>query len=369
MIRILLLAVSLPLLFVGGEGLYHVARNSQRTVMSCERFARERPKIAWIRLVNCDLDYVGAGYRESGGRITELLFPVRPAGQQRTVPAAAIVSTRDPNALQIAERTIGGQQRPNQEAFLVMMLTIVTALKASREVDGHARVGFIDGLNARRVVSGLAGPIDPSATLIDLRQRPSIRVPALEAAAGALAFFAFLFLQFRGRRRLRSARAADLPIVRTPQLADLRAAEIPALEAPRPPGSLTPRPPGSLAPGPRRLRGLMLLNLSPDHGVERIEDAPPLGPRADVLQTLASVLPGIRADENGRCTVKRPDYSVTVSIGTDDTVATAVVDSQGEAAVAAVQSILRATGWRAFAPRRGAFIDAAHLHAVTEPAP
>jgi hypothetical protein len=132
MIRILLLIVSVPFLFVGGEGLYHALRSRQQTVMTCDQFARDRPRVAWIRLTNCDVDYIGAGYRESRGRVTELLFPVRPAGQPRNVPAIAIVATTDPNALDIAQRAMAGPQQPDQEAFLVMMLRIVTALKAAR---------------------------------------------------------------------------------------------------------------------------------------------------------------------------------------------------------------------------------------------
>jgi hypothetical protein len=339
MIRMLLLVVGLPLLFIGSEGLYHAARNRQQTVMTCDQFARNRPTVAWIRLTACDVDYVGAGYRESRGRITELLFPVRPARQERNVPAAAIVATQDENALAIAQRTIGGSKQPNQEAFLVMMLTIVTSLKVSRQVDGYARVGIVDAVLARRIVAGLAGPIDSAFVVIDLYKQPPLLVPALEAAAGALALLVFLFLQIPRRSRSKG----------------------------QPPATDVAMDPSTV--WARRLRGLMLLNLPPDAGLERIETAPPLGSRADVIDTIAKALPGIRAGDDGSCTFNRPDHRVTISLGSDDPVVTAVIEGQGDLSVAAVRSILEITGWRVFAPRRGAFIDAEQLNALMEPEP
>ena len=357
MIRLLLGIVSIPLLFIGSEGLYHSARNPQQTVMTCEQFARERPAAAWIRLTNCDVDYIGAGYRDSGGRITELLFPVRPAGQPRNVPATAIVATTDANALSIAERTMGGPQPPDQEAFLVMMLTIVTTLKAAREVEGYVRVGFVERQNARRIVSGLSGPIDPAFVVIDLHQPPPMLVPALEAAAGALALLLFVFLQLQRRRRHSEAptAVADAAVSAEPPLTE----RTPLAEA------VIPVEPSRTAP-PRRLRGLMLLNLPADAGMELIENAPPLGNRAEVLQKLEAALPGIRAYDHERCALNQPDYAMAISIGSTEPIATAVVEAEGEGAAAAVRSILHATGWRAFSPRRGAFIDPGHLDEAME---
>src|SRR5918995_60723 len=106
MIRILLLLVGLPLLAIGSEGLYHAIRNREQRAMTCEQFVRERPKAAWLKLTNCDVDYIGAGYLESNGRISELLFPIRPAGQPRNIPAVAIIATKDSGALGIAQNTI-----------------------------------------------------------------------------------------------------------------------------------------------------------------------------------------------------------------------------------------------------------------------
>ena len=103
----------------------------------------------------CDIDYLGAGYRESEGQIIELFFPIRPPAQARTTPAALVVATSDSDVLAVAQNTIGGGQQPDQEAFLVMMLRIVTMLKVSREVEGYARSGVMELLRraARSPVS------------------------------------------------------------------------------------------------------------------------------------------------------------------------------------------------------------------------
>lgn len=353
MIRILLLLVGLPLLAIGSEGLYHAIRNGERRAMTCEQFVRERPKAAWLKLTNCDVDYIGAGYLESNGRISELLFPIRPAGQPRNIPAVAIVATKDSGALGIAQNTIGNGQQPDQEAFLVMMLSIVTSLNASREMDGYARVGMVEALNARRVVSGLAGPLDPSPVVIDLRGQPSIVVPAVEIAAGALALLVFAVLRIRARRPARAAAAEHADATSLAPVLDAAPAQ-------------TESPPIVM---PQRLRGLMLLNLPANAGVEAIETAPPLGNRADVVRKLEETLPEIRIDDSGRGTFDGPDCTIAVALGTNEPVATAILDARGEGAVAAIRSLVAATGWRVFAPRRGVFVDTGQLHGLLEPLP
>lgn len=349
MIRFVVLGLGIPLLAIGGEGLYLAARNLEQRVMTCEEFARERPEAAWLRLTNCDVDYIGAGYRESNGRMTELLFPIRPAGQPRDVPAVAVVATRDEGALGLADGTIGAGQQADQEAFLVMMLKIVTSLKASREVDGYARVGIVDAFNARRVVSGLAGPVDPSAVVIDLHAGPPRLVPAFQIAAGALAVLVFVFLQMAGRRRARHAAAEHVG----------------AASMVLAPGVETAAP----AAAPPRLRGLMLLNLPADAGVDAIEMAPPLGTRAEVVRTLEGTMPALQMDDSGRGMFKGPGCTIAVALGPSELVATAVLDAQGEGALAVIPALLAATGWRAYAPRRGAFVEAGQLRDLMEPLP
>ena len=327
--RILLLLASLALLAIGGEGLYYLARSQQQITLTCADFTRSRPASAWLRLTNCDIDYVGAGFSEAGdGGITELYFPIRPVGQPRNTPAIVVAATRDTAALAEAQKTLGGGRQPTQEEFLVMMLKIVTQLKASREIQGYARTSTIDVLRARRVVSGLSAPIDPRFVMVDVHSNPSALVPAVEAAAGLLALVAFIVLTTRRRPK-----------------------------APAPARAPAPAPAPAPAAASARIRGLMLLNLPSGAGPEDVEAAPPIGTRAQVLEMLWPSMPGIHPDARGRCVSRQPDHAITIDLGPGESVATVVIDAEGEGAMSAVRALLLRTGWKAFSPRLGRFIE------------
>lgn len=340
MLRIALLLLGVVLLLTGGTGLYRVSRERQPKTMTCERFLFERPDNAWLRLGKCDIDYVGAGYREDlRGQISELFFPVRAAGQ-RGGPVTIVMATRDPKAIEIAEQTIGSDQQPDQEQFLVMMLKIVTNLRASREIVGYARRGVIERVQARRLVSGLGVPLDDSFVVIDLHRRPSLLGPAIQTGVGAAALLAGLLLH-RHRRRQRTAPAEAAPAVTGL-------------------GHVAPQ----VATPPSSFRGLMLLNLPPSATAAMIENAPPLGTREQVVEKLRAAMPGAAPDARSRVVFVRPDCSVAIDLGAGEPVATAVVDADGIGARAMLRGILEATGWRLFVPRRGVFFDPDHLDAM-----
>src|SRR5687767_11456833 len=129
MVRLAVAVVSLLLLAHGADGTYRAVRSRTQAPMTCADFAREGSSSAWLRLTGCEVDYVHAAYRESSARINELLFAVRPAGAGPDTPAPLVLSTRDPEVLSIAERTLGHGGTIDQEAFLVMMLQVVTAMR------------------------------------------------------------------------------------------------------------------------------------------------------------------------------------------------------------------------------------------------
>ena len=89
-LEIALLLFSLPLLAIGGEGLYRGVRSRQQVTIPCEQFMQQPPATAWLRVTGCELDYDGAAYRESRGQIKALYFPVRPRRQVKTAPALLI---------------------------------------------------------------------------------------------------------------------------------------------------------------------------------------------------------------------------------------------------------------------------------------
>jgi hypothetical protein len=189
--------------------------------------------------------------------------------------------------------------------------------------------------------------------VIDLHGQPSIAVPAVEIAAGALAVLVFVFLQMR-QRRLRLGAGAE----------PAAAAAMAVAPDTSPAGTGSPA-----TMTPQSLRGLMLLNLPADAGTEAIETAPPLGNKADVVRKLEETLPALGIDDSGRGTFNGPDYTIVVALGTNEPVATVVLDAQGDGALTAVRALLATTGWRVFAPRRGVFVDASQLHGLMEPSP
>ena len=334
-LELTLLLLSLPLLALGGDGLYRSVKSRQQVTVSCEQFMRERPATAWLRVTGCELDYDSAVYRESSGQISALYFPVRPPRQIRTAPAVLIVSTQDPEILAMAQGTIGGGKQPDQETFIVMMLRIVTALKASREVEGYARTGFMRTLS-RQSLAGLNTALDPNYVVLDLHARPDFVRPGLMAGGGALLLGLALLL----RRRRAAAPAADivaLPI------------EVPPSEAP------------SLA---RRLPGLMLLNLSPSDGPEAIERAPALGRQGEVRRKVVETLDAVRFDVDGIGKLSAPDAWLTFDLGRGEPVWTIVVEARGDASTEAVRTLAEATGWRIYMPTHGGFVEPTQLEQI-----
>ena len=330
-LTIALILASVPLLAVGGESLYHALANRQQTTVSCGQVAAEPPRASWLKVLNCHLDYEGAGYREEDGRISELFFPVRPIGQSSASPAPMIAATRNPEALAIAQAALGGGKQLNEEAYTVMMLRIVTAVHAAREVDGYVRRGLLLALPTRRTLAALHTPLAPGAVVIDLNGRPRVAVPAAVTLTGITLLAVAIVLPFRRRR----------PV---------------AVE----PAARVERDEAAAAPGidrGGRLKNLMLLDLDPSAGREAIERAPPLGTRETVERRISHAMPGITFDEHGRGALIRPDVNISIDLASGKLVWTAVIQASGDGAASRLRTLLTETGWRIYAPQRGTFVN------------
>ena len=347
MVNVVLVIAGLALAVPGGEALYRQLASRSPFVTTCAEYARTRPAASWLRVRDCEVDYLGAGYRESGDTIQELFFPVRPAGAPRSEPAWIVAATRDPSVLAIAQSGIGPGKQPDQEQFLVMMLRIVTALGAAREIEGLARDGIVDRLRTRRVLSGLTTPVAPGAVVVDLHRRPRVLVPAVQTGVG-LALTGLVLVLSRRSRRLAPIR---VPAGRTEVAADGADAAADAVAQ----SATTPAV---------RLRGLLLLKLGPDAGIGHIEHAAPLGPREETIRHIRGAIPGMEFDARGRGTIRGSGWVVIVDVGTNDPVATAVAGADGAAGADALRRLLVETGWRAYVPRTGAFTDATDLEAL-----
>ena len=118
-----------------------------------------------------------------------------------------------------------------------------------------------------------------------------------------------------------------------------------------------PIAPAKQARVPVRLRGLLLLNLEPADGPERIETAPPLGRRSEVIEAIRDAIPGIAFDERGRGEMAADDHRVSIDLGREDPVATAVVNAEGDEGLERLRAIVERQRWRVYAPRAGVFIE------------
>jgi hypothetical protein len=253
---------------------------------------------------------------------------------------ALVVATADPQVLAIAAKTIGNNQQPDQETYLVMMLRIVTMLRASKEVDGYARSGFIERLQTRRALAGLTAPLAPDFVALDLHAKPSFVIPGITAGIGLALLLAAFALR---RRRLRAA-VLDEPIAGDSSGEDALATQM-----------------------SRRLPAVMLLNLEPSAAAADLENAPPLGSHEEVVARIADVLGPLSGAEDRRITIQRPGWSLTFDLGRDDRVWTIAVEARGsDESIATLEKLARETGWQVFVPRLGTFIEPAGLRTLEQ---
>ena len=337
-----LLLAGFVFLIHGGTALYSAAINRQPVLVPCDQFFRQRPSALWLRVTGCEIDYLNAAYRESNGRLDELFLPIRPPSQPPTSPVTLVVATSDPQVLAIAGTAIGNNRLPDQDAYVGMMRRIVTMLRASKEVEGYARSGFIERLQTRRALAGLAAPLAPDFVVLDLHGRPSLMRPGIEAGIG-LGLLLVAIPWLRGR----TGRAA-VPIAE------------PTAES-----HSESEPPVTLPT--RRLPSVMLLNLGPSAGVSELESAPPLGPRDQVRGRIDGILGATETAEDGRTTVGGPGWLLAFDLGREDQVWTITVEARGDGSIGALERLGGETGWRVFVPKLGTFVDPAALKDVQRP--
>ena len=337
--KVLLLVPAAALVALGGDGLYNALRSRERVTLDCADFARARPSSHRVLVTGCEIDYAAAGYRTSNdaGPIQELLLPARPAGQ--SMPAPLVIAIRDPSALALARAGVG--TAPQQS--VASMEKAAAAAGAKGAVDGLVRAGILERLKTRRLLSRMAGTaVAPDAVVVDLHGSAAAGLPLLALAAGVLLGVAALMPSRAKRGAVRFGDEA------TPR-PDIAGAPNAAAHHATPSGATLPR--------------LLLLDLAVTAGPDAIETAPPLGSRRDVAALLTGVIPDVHADADGRV-LARKDGSISVDLGSQDPVATAIVDARGEAGVALVKEILLMTGWRAFAPKTGLFVTIDELASI-----
>jgi hypothetical protein len=368
MLKLILLVPAAALLVFAGEGIYHAARGRQPVALTCEQFVAGRLPSPRVAVAGCEVNYAGAGYRESGGQVEELFLPARPAGG-RGVPAPIVIATRDPGAIALARSVLGAGRVTTSEQSLEIMRRVADQLRLSTSIDGLVRTGIIERLRSQRILSGLAPPIAENAVIVDLHGTPNFVRPGIALGLGALlAGLAFWPLQREPAAARPGGGSTTPPGLPPPVLpAELASGQFdPDLafeELPGPRHAPAVRPGAGPAVVPVSLPRLLLLALDVSAGPEAIETAPPLGSHDEVVAILRGVIPDLVVDHL-HAVLARPDGSVRIALGPDDPVPTAVLEARGEAGVALVKEVLLMTGWRAFAPKTGLFVSAGDLEAL-----
>lgn len=346
MLRLIPLLPAVILLLLGGEGLYHASRSREPASLTCDQFSSSRPRSHLVHLTACAVDFASAGYREAGGEVAELLFPVRSAGASADRPVTIVAATTNRAALAIVENGIAGGQLGTEESIALLRKAIAT-VQAPDTVDGLVRATLLGQWRGRRLMSGLAVPVAHNAAVIDLGARASVVLPLSAASAGVL-LLALPFLRFR-RRGSDTATDGVSSAGQEQSISEAgvasRVAEV--LEA-----------------GRAGVARVMLLNLAPDVGLEAIEGAPPLGTKEEVTAILEAVVPGLMRSSDQPQQLATANRSIVVALGPGDVVHTAVVEARGGQGIHHLRAIVSETGWRAFAPRTGRFADVDELRSL-----
>lgn len=336
----LALVAAAVLLLLGGDGLFQALRGREQVDLRCDEFARARPSSHRVLVTGCEIDYAGAGYRESGGQVQEIYLPMRPRG--RALPAPLVAATRNPHALAALNAVIAsGQPLPPQQSRAAME-KVAELLQVTDAIDGLVRAGLVERLRSRRILSGLVTPLDDDVVILDIGGRPDFMRPLLAITAGVLLAMVPVVRRKAWSVSNRNTSPSPAGTVSANQLADLG---------------------GEDAATRVELPKLLLLNLDAQAAPDAIETAPPLGSRQDVVQILSAVIPDLHGTDQSRI-LTRADGSIALDLGTEDPIAAVVVDARGEPGVALVKELLLMTGWRAFAPKTGLFVSADDLSAL-----
>ena len=394
MFKFALLIPAVAFLAFGTEGLYNASRARTQATVTCAQLRQGGPPSLNLRVTGCEIDYKGGAYREAGGTIEELFLPARPAGTPVNLPAPLVVATRIPGALAVAQPLVKSGAPVSRS--VQTMQQAAAAAGISDEITGLVRAGFLERLASRQVLSGLSSPLAANVILLDFNGSPSIVWPLSLVALGLASLATLGYL-------IRKSPSPPVPVVAEsgdresvlerlmPYAAQAaEAAEPPAEEVKVPaPSAPPPAVPSAAAPVevptpieapapvslPRvahmpavqvapeetnhvRLPRVMLLKLDSSAGPEAIEMAPPLGTKDDVTALLREVFPDLQIDQAGRGAHEGPDHALAVDLGRDDTVYTAILDARGQTGITALRWVLETTGWRAFVPKAGRFVEA-----------
>jgi hypothetical protein len=135
-----LLAITVGMLWAGGQNLYTALSNRHPTTMSYEDYVTTKPSATWLVLTNCEIDLTDSCVKTYQGsrRPTEIFVPVRGvnAGKSNEV-VHVVLATKDKDQL----ATLSEMQNLDRKEALAWILKNRQRVFCQRNVSGLVEFG------------------------------------------------------------------------------------------------------------------------------------------------------------------------------------------------------------------------------------
>lgn len=167
--------IIVALFAMGAQGIYTAWKNRRPVIMSCEDYARTKPKTAWLALTNCALDLNSAAFetlRYQNVEIPSQLFiPVRSFSEKEPVKDSVVLATRDPELMKTLREMLS-QPRGELRDWLARNADRVYV---RREVRGLVQFGVELKSEQRRKLARLQDNLAPDFIILEDGKKPDAK--------------------------------------------------------------------------------------------------------------------------------------------------------------------------------------------------
>jgi len=172
----LIFACIILLLFaMGAQGIYSALKNRHPAAMSCEEFARTKPRATWLAITNCVLDLQDASYGtliyQNVEVPTELYIPVRSANAREQTKDHVLLMTRDPELMKLLREMESQASKADLDLWLARN---TDRLHVRREVKGLVQFGVDLNAKARRKLARLQDNLAPDFIILEEGKEPEL---------------------------------------------------------------------------------------------------------------------------------------------------------------------------------------------------
>jgi hypothetical protein len=165
-----LILISVAVSTVGGQGVYTATRNRKPTVMSLERYVKERPKATWLKLKDAVLDIPNSSYKGRGSIITEVFVPLRAQNEPDNSGIAVVLVTKDEETIALVRELKG---ITNSDQAIVFAAKNYQKLYPQRDVNGLVQFGVTLSDQDRHKLQKSNTQLDSNFIIIADGKKPS----------------------------------------------------------------------------------------------------------------------------------------------------------------------------------------------------